>query len=106
MKLDKRTVICQIFVEERDAGAVWVPYKTLIGYQVGNRVLIHSYGEQIYSDEEFSKKDEAINRAKANAWETVRSKFHGVGQMDIDWDIREERAPMFARAERRSSPGR
>jgi hypothetical protein len=62
-------------------------------YQVGNRVLIHSYGEQIYSHEEFSKKDEAINRAKANAWETVRAKFHGVGQMDIDWDIREERPP-------------
>jgi hypothetical protein len=50
--------------------------------------------------------DEAINRAKANAWETVWSKFHGVGQMDIDWDIREERAPMFVRAEREFSPGR
>ena len=104
--MDKRTITCQIFVENRDDGAVWVPYRTLIGYQIGNRVLISSHGEQIYSDEEFSKKDEAINRAKTNAWETVRSKFHGVGEADIHWNIREERAPVFARAERESSPGR
>ena len=96
--MNKKSVICQIFIEERDDGAVWAPYKTLIGYRVGNRVFIRSYGEQIYSNDEFPNKDEAVDSAKTNAWEIVRSKFHGVRKHDIDWDIRQERAPVFAGA--------
>lgn len=97
-EVDRRSITCQIFIEERDDGTVWAPYKTLIGYRVGNRVFIRSYGEQIYSNEEFPNKDEAVDSAKMNAWETVRSKFHGVGKDDIDWDIRQESAPVFAGA--------
>ena len=96
--MDRRLVTCQIFIEERDGGAVWVPYKTLIGYRLGNRVFIRSYGEQLYSDQEFASKDEAIDQAKTNAWETVRLKFHGVDKEDIDWDVRQESAPVFAEA--------
>ena len=96
--MDRRLVTCQIFIEERDGGSVWVPYKTLIGYRLGNRVFIRSYGEQLYCDQEFASKDEAIDQAKTNAWETVRLKFHCVDKEDIDWDVRQESAPVFAEA--------
>ena len=94
--MDQRSITCQIFIEERDNGAVWGPYKTLIGYRLGNRVFIRSYGEQLYCDDEFASRDDAINRAKMNALDTVKMKFRSVSEDDVDWDVREERAPVFA----------
>ena len=94
--MDRRSITCQIFIEERDNGAVWGPYKTLIGYRLGNRVFIRSYGEQLYCDDEFASRDDAINRAKMNALDIVKVKFPSVDENDIDWDVREERAPVFA----------
>ncbi|MGD9727197.1 MAG: hypothetical protein AB7V39_12505 [Nitrospiraceae bacterium] len=73
-----------------------MPYKTLIGYRLGNRVFIRSYGEQLYCDDEFASKDDAINRAKTNALDIVKVKFRNVDENDIHWDVREERAPVFA----------
>ncbi|MGE0276013.1 MAG: hypothetical protein AB7G68_11200 [Nitrospiraceae bacterium] len=94
--MERRAITCQIFIEERDNGAIWVPYKTLIGYRLGNRVFIRSYGEQLYCDDEFASKDDAINRAKTNALDIVKVKFRNVDENDIHWDVREERAPVFA----------
>ncbi len=53
-------------------------------------------GEQLYCGDEFASRDDAINRAKMNALDTVKMKFRSVSEDDIDWDVREERAPVFA----------
>ena len=95
---DEKRITCQIFVEERNDGTVWVPYKTLIGHGIGNRVIIGSRGELFYMNQEFSGRDAAVGAAKERAWETIRSKFGDAEPADIDWDIVHEGVPSFAGA--------
>ena len=78
---------CQIFIEQRGRGTLWVPYKTLIGYGMGNRVTIASKGEHLYSSETFATRGAAEEAAKRRAWDTIRTKFPSVRHDEVDWDL-------------------
>jgi len=78
---------CQIFIEQRSGGTVWVPYKTLIGYGVGNRVIIGSKGEHLNMSEAFATRDAAEDAAKRHAWETIQEKFPVVRHDEVEWDL-------------------
>jgi hypothetical protein len=78
---------CQIFIEQRRGGTVWVPYKILIGYAVGNRVIIGSKGEQLTFNQAFATRDAAEDAAKRRAWETIREKFPAVQRHEVGWDL-------------------
>jgi hypothetical protein len=77
-----------IFVEERNDGMVWVPYKTLVGYGVETRVIIGSRGEQLYTDQEYSSRQAAVDAAKGRASEIIHAKFGE--DREIRWDVVEE----------------
>jgi hypothetical protein len=78
---------CQIFIAQRGGGTVWVPYKTLIGYGTGNRVLIGSKGEYLYSSEQFATRGAAEEAARQRAWDTIRRKFPSVRHDEVEWHL-------------------
>jgi hypothetical protein len=86
-------VVARIYVEGSRGGLPWVPYNTLIGYGIGNRVIIGSRGEHFYMNQEFSNRQSAIDAAKAKAREVVQAKFAEAGE--IRWDVVEEGACAF-----------
>jgi hypothetical protein len=90
---DTKKVIARIYVEGRRGGTAWVPYKTLIGYGIGNRVIIGSRGEHFYMNQEFSSRQSAVDAAKTRAREVVQKKFSEAGE--IRWDVVEEGVPAF-----------
>lgn len=90
----KKKVMCRIFIEKRKHGTVWVPYKTLMGYGIGNRVIIGSRGEHVYGGAECGIREHAIEAAKAKAREVIAAKFDGVAEEDIEWHIVDEAAPL------------
>lgn len=92
---DGRRVRCQIFVEEREGGTLYVPYKTLIGYGVGNRVILGGRGDHLYTDLEFTSREAAVDEAERRAWERIQEKFPDARKQDIEWDVVQERAPLF-----------
>jgi hypothetical protein len=55
-----RKLRVRIFVEERNEGMDWVPYKTLIGYNVANRPTLGRLWEAVYYVKEFASKAEAL----------------------------------------------
>lgn len=95
---DGKRVRCQIFVEEKNGGTLWVPYKTLIGYGVGNRVILGVRGDYLYTDLEFASREAAVDEAKRRAWERIQVKFPDAGEQHIEWDVVQERAPLFVTA--------
>lgn len=90
---DTKHIIGRIYVEGRRSGAEWVPYKTLIGYGVGNRVIIGSRGEQLYTDQEYSSRQAAVDAAKVRASEIIHAKFGE--DAEIRWNVVEEGVPAF-----------
>jgi hypothetical protein len=58
-----RKLRVRIFVEERNGGMDWVPYKTLIGYNVANRPILGRLWEAVYCVKEFASKAEALEEA-------------------------------------------
>jgi hypothetical protein len=83
----------RIFVEERNDGMVWVPYKTLIGYTIRNRPIIGRLWEQVYCAEEFASKAEAVAEAKRLAEIRIMEMFGHVDEAEIEWEVRHERGP-------------
>jgi hypothetical protein len=82
---DTTHILGRIYVEGRRGGTEWVPYKTLIGYGVGNRVIIGSRGEQLYTGQEYSSQQAAVEAAKVRASEIVRAKFGE--DAEVRWDV-------------------
>jgi hypothetical protein len=91
-----KNLIGRIYIEERP-GTGWVPYKTLIGYGIGNRVLVASRGEQFYMEKEYRSQEAAIEAAKTRASAMIKSKFGDIEE--IRWDVVEERQPGCTRAD-------
>lgn len=83
----------RIFVEERNGGMVWVPYKTLIGHTIKGRTIIGRLGEQVHCFEEFETKTEAVEVAKRLAWIRLMEWFGDVDELEIEWEVVHERGP-------------
>jgi hypothetical protein len=86
-----RTMKGRIYVVETRNGRAWVPYKTLIGHAIGNRMVIGSVGDQFCLDQEYATRQTAIEAAKTKA----REVFPMLLVEDIEWDVVEERVPAF-----------
>ena len=89
---ERKRIRCQIFLEERNNGTLWVPYKTLIGYGARHRVMHGGRGEHLYTWQEFANRSVAIDQAKRRALNTIHAKFTGVQAEDIEWNIVQESA--------------
>ncbi|HSF10877.1 MAG TPA: hypothetical protein VLA60_15805 [Nitrospirales bacterium] len=85
-------VRAQIFVHESQNGEYCIPYKTLIGYGIGNRVIVDGAGEHLYCGQVFESMETAANEAKRNALKTMKKKFPHVEEQRIIWDVVPERA--------------
>jgi hypothetical protein len=88
----------RIFVEERNDGMVWVPYKTLIGYTIRNRPIIGRLWEQVYCAEEFASKAEAVAEAKRLAEIRIMELFGYVEEAENVWEVVHERGPELVMA--------
>ena len=82
----------RIFVEERNDGMVWVPYKTLIGHTI-SRAIIGFPGEQVHRLEEFETKTDAVEAAKRRAWIRLMELFGDIDEVEIAWEVVHERGP-------------
>lgn len=61
-----RRLKVRIYGEERNE-RVWVPYKTLIGYNIRNCPIIGRVWDQVYCVKEFASKSQAIEETKRQA---------------------------------------
>jgi hypothetical protein len=86
-----KVLMGRIYVEAKRGGAVWVPYKTLIGYGIGNRVIVGSRGVQVHMSQEFESHQAAVDAAKARATEIIKGKYGDAS--NVSWDVVEERVP-------------
>jgi hypothetical protein len=85
----------RIFVEERNDGMVWVPYKTLIGHTIKGRSIISRQGEQVHCFEEFETKTEAVEAAKRRAWIRLMELFGDVDEVETAWEVVHECGPQL-----------
>ena len=83
----------RVFVEERNHGTVWVPYKTLIGYTIPNRPIIGRLWEQLYGSDELPSRTEAIEEARRQAWIRIFELFGPVENTNLEWEVIHERGP-------------
>jgi hypothetical protein len=83
----------RIFVEERNDGMVWVPYKTLISHTIRGRAIIGFPGEQVHRFEEFETKTDAVEAAKRRAWIRLVELFGEIDEVEIAWEVVHERGP-------------
>jgi hypothetical protein len=83
----------RIFVEERNDGMVWVPYKTLIGHTISGRAISGCLGEQVHCFEEFETKTEAVETAKRLAWIRLMELFGDVDELATAWEVVHEHGP-------------
>ncbi|MDX1411567.1 MAG: hypothetical protein R3351_05385 [Nitrospirales bacterium] len=93
-----KNIRAQIFVHESQRGDHCVPYKTLIGSGIGNRVIIASTGEHLYCTQEFENVNAAVDDAKRRARETIEKKFPKVKDHEIIWDVVHEEVSDFSHA--------
>ncbi|MDR4494126.1 MAG: hypothetical protein R3B74_06845 [Nitrospirales bacterium] len=87
MTKNRKKIRAQVFVHETQDGANCVPYKTLIGYGIGNRVIVDGAGEHLYCGQEFESVHAALNEAKRRACKAIEKKFPHVGEHEIMWDV-------------------
>jgi hypothetical protein len=83
----------RVFVEERNFGKVWVPYKTLIGYTIPNRPILGRLWEQLYGFDEFPSRTEAVEQARRQAWIRILELFGPVENTTLEWEVIHERGP-------------
>jgi hypothetical protein len=88
-----RKLRVRIFVEERNEGMDWVPYKTLIGYNVANRPILGRLWEAVYCVKEFASKAEALEEAIRLAWIRILELFGHVEEAETAWEVIHERGP-------------
>ena len=88
-----KKLLVPIFIEERNEGMDWVPYKTLIGYNVANRPIIGRLWEPVYCVKEFASKAEALEEAVGLAWIRILELFGHVEGAETAWEVIHERGP-------------
>lgn len=98
---NRNHVRAQIFVHESQNGKHCVPYKTLIGYGIGNRVIVDGAGEHLYSGQVFGSVKTAADEAKEKALKTIKKNFPHVEEHTIVWDVVLERALGLSHGSRR-----
>lgn len=84
---NRRNIRAQIFVHQSQNGEICVPYKTLIGYGIGNRVIVDGTGEHLYCAQKFEDVDSAVDKAKRRAREAIDKKFPHIEEHQIIWDV-------------------
>lgn len=83
---NRKNIRAQIFIHKSRNGEICVPY-TLIGYGIGNRVIVDDAGEHLYCAQEFEDVDVAVDEAKRRASETIDKKFPHIEERQIIWDV-------------------
>jgi len=91
-RYNKKRLRAQIYVHENQGGDHCVPYKTLIGHGIGNRVIIAGTGEQVYCGQGFVSVNAAVDEAKRRAWATIEKNFPEIDKQEIIWDVVHEQA--------------
>jgi hypothetical protein len=71
----------------------WVPYKTLIGYNVANRPTLGRLWEAVYCVKEFASKAEALEQAISLAGIRILELFGHVEEAENAWEVIHERGP-------------
>ena len=89
---DPNKLRAHLYVHQYGSPAVWVPYKTLIGYGRGHHLIIDDIGEHIYETREFGTLDAAVEYARAEAKKRIQEKFPHVPVHEIQWQSIEESA--------------
>ena len=87
------TLRVRIFVEERHEGMAWVPYKTLIGYNVAGSPVVGRLWEAVYCVKEFASKAEALEEAIRLAWIRIWELCGHVEGAKTVWEVIHERGP-------------
>jgi hypothetical protein len=88
-----RKLRVRIFIEERNDGMVWVPYKTLIGYNITNRPTFGRLWKPVYCVEEFASKMDALEEAMRRGRIRILELFGHVEEAEIAWEVIHERGP-------------
>jgi hypothetical protein len=83
----KHQVKCQIFIEQRDGGTVWVPCKTNIVDGIGNQIIIGHKGKSLSPADKFPTLGSAAEAAQHQAFGIIQKKYPGVQRDDIDWSL-------------------
>jgi hypothetical protein len=84
-EMDRGEVACQIFIEQRKGGTVWVPRKTLIADRIGNQIIIGNQDENLYSGDRFPTLGLAAEAAQQKALNIIQQKYPIVRKDDVDW---------------------
>jgi hypothetical protein len=78
-------ITCQIFIEQRDGGTVWIPWKTVIEYALHNRVNIESQRDVRSSGEEFATLGSAMEATQQRALHIIQEKHPNVRKDEVNW---------------------
>ena len=84
---ERGEVTCQIFIEQRKGGTVWVPRQTLIADRVGNQIIIGHQGENFNSGDQFPTLGSAAEAAQQKALNIIQQKHPIVRKDDVDWHL-------------------
>lgn len=82
---DRSQIKCQIYIEQRGRGTVWVPCKMLIGYGVADQFGSENQDDHFYSRKEFATLGAAVEAAQQNALHVIQEKRPSVCRDDVDW---------------------
>jgi hypothetical protein len=82
---DRGEITCQIYIEQRDGGTVWVPCKTLIRYGMAGRFGSGNEDDRLYSEKEFATLGSAVDAAEQHALNLIHEKHPRVRRDDVDW---------------------
>lgn len=80
----------RVFLEKRNAGRAWVPYKILIGYGRGNQVVVDDRGEHLYDSREFATRESALSSAEDRVRGILADKFPESAALPLRFDVVEE----------------
>jgi hypothetical protein len=93
---DRGGITCQIYIEQRGGGTVWVPCKTLIRYEMAGRFGSGNEDDYLYSGKEFATLGSAVNAAEQHALKLIHEKHPSVRRDDVDWCLVSEDVSGFA----------
>jgi hypothetical protein len=82
---DRDGITCQIYIEQRDGGTVWVPCKTLIRYGMAGRFGSRDEDDRLCSGKEFATLGSAVDAAEQHALNLIQEKHPSVRRDDVDW---------------------
>jgi len=92
---DRGKITCQIYIEQRDGGTVWVPCKTLIGYGRAGRFGSRNEADALYSGKEFPTLGSAVDAAEQHALHVIHENHPSVRRDDVDWCLVSEEVSGF-----------